>query len=44
MLRVDLWQEGGARVRMDVDAKTRRECVKLMNQRIVTLFTEFRIP
>ena len=44
MLRVDLWQEGGARVRMDVDAKTRWECVKLMNQRIVTLFTEFRIP
>ena len=44
MLRVVLWQEGGARVRMDVDAKTRWECVKLMNQRIVTLFTEFRIP
>lgn len=38
------WQKGGARVRMDVDAKTRWECVKLMNQRIVTLFTEFRIP
>lgn len=43
-LRVELWQEGGARVRIEVDAKTRWECIKLVNQRIVELFTAFRIP
>jgi len=43
-LRVELWQEGGARVRMEVDAKTKWACIQLMNQRIETLFTAFRVP